>query len=358
MLIVNNNTLTLNYEGQLYSKEVSPEELTMIKVYAVDNDFESIVNLCFPTQKNLLKKEGFWEEDNCVYYKNIKVSIPRVLAIKMLEASEEEFQRLIKFWGWLSLNPNPRTRENLYGWVEKNGIQLTNGGLMILYRRVRSVTNSELNCFVKTTYEKLRKQKKSTNINVYEDENGDYTLAHTYIDEVYNTPAYNDLIGNLKELYVSKPEQVFTDNYSRTEKYVIGKESFMSREHGDESENQCSKGYHAGSQDFSFSGFGDTPIAIVVNPMDVLNSVENHYKMRFTRFTPVAIFNSDAEWADDKEVHQRIDACYDQAVERLETLLEETLFEDFKKHEILSNQWNLAVGFETVIKLLNKQTND
>ena len=63
MLIINNNTLTLNYEGQLYSKEVSPEELTMIKVYAVDNDLESIVNLCFPTPKSLLKREGFWEED-------------------------------------------------------------------------------------------------------------------------------------------------------------------------------------------------------------------------------------------------------------------------------------------------------
>jgi hypothetical protein len=243
MLIINNNTLTLNYEGQLYSKEVSPEELTMIKVYAVDNDLESIVNLCFPTQKNLLKKEGFWEEDNSVYYKNIKVSIPQVLAVKMLEASEEEFQRLIKFWGWLSLNPNPHTREELYSWVDKHGIQLTNGGLMLLYRRVVSVTNSELNWFVKTTYEKLRKQKKSTNISVYKDENGDYTLAQTYIGEVYNTLAYNDLVGNLKELYVNKPEQVFTDNHTRTKRYVIGEEARETREEGDENSSvSCSKG--------------------------------------------------------------------------------------------------------------------
>lgn len=355
MLILNNNCLTVKYDGQTYSKEVSPDELTMIKVYAMDNDLESIIKLCFPSSKALLKREGFWEEDASVYYKNIKVSIPQVLAVKMLEASEEEFQRLIKFWGWLSLNPNPRTRENLYGWVEKNGVQLTNGGLMILYRRVVSVTDGALTNFVKTVYEYRRKQKKSTNINVYEDENGDYTLAHTYIDEVYNTPAYNDLVGNLKELYVSKPEQVFTDNYSRTEKYVIGKESFMPRDAGDESDEQCSKGYHAGSQDFSFSGFGDTPIAIIVNPMDVLNSVENHYKMRFTRFTPVAILNKDAEWINDPEVHNRIDSCYDAAVDRLETLLNQANFEDFKKHEVLSNEWNLAVGFETVIKLLNKQ---
>ena len=351
--------MTVKHEGQTYSKEVSPDELTMIKVYAMNNDLESIINLCFPSSKSLLKREGFWEEDASVYYKNIKVSMPQVLAVKMLEASEEEFQRLIKFWGWLSLNPNPRTRENLYGWVEKNGVQLTNGGLMILYRRVVSLNpkDTELGKFVKETYEKLRKQKKSTNVNVYQHGEGDYTLIPTYIDEVYNTVNDHDIVGNLKQLHLELdvPCQVFTDNHTRQERYEIGKESFMSREAGDESDLQCSKGYHAGSQDFSFSGFGNTPIAIVVNPMDVLNSVENHYKMRFTRFTPVAILNKDAEWINDPEVHNRIDSCYDAAVDRLETLLSQANFEDFKKHEVLSNEWNLAVGFETVIKLLNKQ---
>lgn len=111
--------------------------------------------------------------------------------------------------------------------------------------------------------------------------------------------------------------------------------------------------YHAGGVDFSFSGFGDTPVAIVVNPMYVLNSVENHYKMRFTRFTPVAVLNEDAAWINDSEVHKRIDACYDQGVERLEELLNQAEFEDFKKHEVLSNEWNLQVGFETVLKILN-----
>lgn len=352
MLILNNNCLTVKYEGQTYSKEVSPDELTMIKVYAMDNDLESIIKLCFPTSKSLLKREGFWEEDASVYYKNIKVSIPTVLAVKMLEASEEEFQRLIKFWGWLSLNPNPRTRENLYGWVEKNGVQLTNGGLMILYRRVVSLNpkDTELGKFVKEIYEKFRKQKKSTNIDVYVDMDMEYFTSHIHYGET-------TMVGNLKQLHLELdvPCQVFTDNHTRQERYEIGKESFMSREAGDESDSQCSKGYHAGSQDFSFSGFGDTPIAIVVNPMDVLNSVENHYKMRFTRFTPVAILNKDAEWINDPEVHNRIDSCYDTAVDRLETLLNQANFEDFKKHEVLANEWNLAVGFETVLKLLNKQ---
>lgn len=351
MLIINNNTLTLNYEGQLYSKEVSPEELTMIKVYAVDNDLESIVNLCFPTPKSLLKREGFWEEDGSIYYKNIKVSIPQILAVKMLEASEEEFQRLIKFWGWLSLNPNPRTREELYNWVDKHGIQLTEGGLMILYRRVVSLNpkDTELDKFVKETYEKLRKQKKSTNVNVYEDENGDYYCSS--VD-------YSDgFVGNLKQLHLELgiPLQVFTDARTRTKKYLIGVEARETREQGDENSSvSCSKGLHMSHKNYSFSGFGDTPIAVVVNPCDILAVPDNGEKIRSCAMTPVAILNKDAEWAEDKDVHQRIDACYDAAVERLETLLNEATFQDFKKHEVLGNQWNLAVGFETVIKLLNK----
>ena len=351
MLIINNNTLTLNYEGQLYSKEVSPDEITMIKVYAIDNDLESIVNLCFPTPKSLLKREGFWEEDGSIYYKNIKVSIPQVLAVKMLGADEEEFQRLIKFWGWLSLNPNPRSRENLYEWIEKNGIQLSNGGFMIHFRRVvnlKKKTQSDLSRFVKETYEKLRKQKKSTNQDVYL-KDGDY-----YVSQL----KYGDMwLGNLKVLYHSSIPEVtlFTDNYSKTWDYRIGKESRMDRSQGSEDDSvQCGPGFHSGSKDYGFNGFGDTPIATLINPADVLAVPRGSNILRACAHTPVAVLNKDCEWIDDPNVHQRIDECYDIQVERLESLLEQTTFEDFKKHEVLSNEWNLAVGFETVIKLLNK----
>ena len=87
--------------------------------------------------------------------------------------------------------------------------------------------------------------------------------------------------------------------------------------------------------------------------IDVLAVPDNGDKIRSCAFTPVAVLNEDAEWADDPEVHKRIDGCYDVAIDRLETLLEQADFEDFKKHEVLSNEWNLAVGFETVLKILN-----
>ena len=344
--------MTVKYEGQTYSKEVSPEELTMVKVYAIDNDLESIVNLCFPTGKDLLKKEGFWEEDGSVYYKNIKVSIPKVLANKLIKAKDEEFDRLIKFWGWLSLNPNPCTRENLYGWVDKHGVQLTNGGLMILYRRVVSLNpkNTELGKFVKEAYEKLRKQKKSTNVTVYE-----VNEKECYSIKCDNNSTYS--VGNLKQLHLELdvPCQVFTDNHTRTKRYVIGEEAREERKEGDENSSvSCSKGLHMSHKDYFYSGFGDTHIAVVVNPCDILAVPDNGQKIRSCAFTPVAILNKDAEWAEDKEVHNRIDSCYDAAVDRLENLLNEANFEDFKKHEVLSNEWNLAVGFETVLKLLNK----
>lgn len=349
MILLNNNMLTVHYNGQMYTKEVNSTEREFIKIHSLNENreeaYQEVINLCFPTPVTLLKKEGFWEEDGSLYYKNIKVSIPQVLADKLIEAQGEEFDRLIKFWSWLSLNPNPRTRENLYGWVERNGIQLTNGGLMILYRRVYKVENNKLNYFVKTTYEKLKKQKKGTNLNVYLNEDRLY-----YVSKEDNG---DTLIGNLYFLYHESKEQVFTDAHTRQERYVIGKESWMERTEGDESDSQCSRGYHAGSKDYGFNSFGDTPIAIVVNPMYVLNSVKGHIKMRFTRFTPVAVLNEDCEWIDDPQVHNRIDACYDQGIQKLETLLSEAQFEDFKKHETLTNKWNLQVNFETVLKVLN-----
>lgn len=113
--------------------------------------------------------------------------------------------------------------------------------------------------------------------------------------------------------------------------------------------------YHLASSNYNFSGFGDTPIVAVVNPCDIFNSVDDFTKIRTAAFTPVAVLNSDCEWINDPNVHQRISACYDAQVERLESLLKDAAFEDFTKHEVLTNQWNLAVGFETILKLLNKQ---
>lgn len=345
MFILNGNTITLVYQGQVYTKQATDEEIAVATVHAQAQDYEELVNYLFPTPKNLLNKPGFWEENGSIYYKNIKVSIPKVLADKFVQADGEEFDRLVKFWGWLSLNPNPRTRENLYGWVEKNGIQLTNGGLMILYRRVVRVKQSRLSKFVEETYEKLKKNKKSTNQNVYMDENGDYYVS---------PPDYNIItLGNLKKLYHTRIKESYTDAHTGQEKYEIGKESRMTRDKGDESDAGCSRGYHSSTKGFNFKGFGDTPIVIVVNPCDVLNCVEGYTKIRSVAFTPVAVLNSDCEWINDPQVHQRIDDCYDAAIDRLETLLEQATFEDFKKHEVLSNEWNLAVGFETVLKILN-----
>lgn len=349
MFILNGNTITLVYQGQVYAKQASDEEIVIATVHAQAEDYEELVNYLFPTPKNLLLKPGFWEENGSIYYKNINVSIPKVLADKFVKADGEEFDRLIKFWGWLSLNPNPRTRENLYGWVEKNGIQLTNGGLMILYRRVVRIKpdQSDLGKFVKETYEKLKKWKKSTNQIVYQDDEADF-----YVSQI----DYGDYcFGNLHHIYhsLNPPTGTFTDAHTRKERYEIGKESRMPRDKGDESDASCSFGFHLASSRYNFSGYGDTPIVAIVNPADIFNSVDDFTKIRTAAFTPVAVLNSDCEWIDDPQVHQRIDDCYDAQIERLETLLEEATFEDFKRHEVLSNEWNLAVGFETVLKILN-----
>lgn len=350
MFILNGNTITLVYQGQVFTKQASDEEIAIATVHAQAQDYEELVNYLFPTPKNLLNKPGFWEQDGSIYYKNIKVSIPKVLADKFLVADGEEFERLIKFWGWLSLNPNPRSRENLYNWIEKNDVQLTNGGLMIHFRRVVRIKpdQSNLSKFVKETYEKRKKWKKSTNQTVYQDYEGDF-----YVSQI----DHRDIsFGNLHHLYhnLNQLTGTFTDNYSRTWDYQIGKESRMDRSQGSEDDSvQCGPGFHSGSKDYGFNGFGNTPIATLINPMDVLAVPIGSTILRACAHTPVAVLNSDCEWIDDPNVHQRIDDCYDAAIERLESLLEQATFEDFKKHEVLSNEWNLAVGFETVLKILN-----
>ncbi len=79
--------------------------------------------------------------------------------------------------------------------------------------------------------------------------------------------------------------------------YRIGVEARISRHEGNQSNQvSCSRGLHVASKAYDYSGFGDTPIMVVVNPMDVLAVPQGEDgKLRTCAFTPVAVLQEGEE---------------------------------------------------------------
>ncbi len=292
-----------------------------------------------------LNHERFEFKEGKLYRKGIPLSIPKVLADKIREAitnnDEKELSKLEKFWGWSSLIRHPESRESLFPFIQRQKIQLTDGGEMITYRRVQKKegSNTALVRFITDTYYKKRAAKKSTNVDVWGcKHNNNFSISSDGSE--HNAPYY---VGNLKELFHSLDAldgNSFTDNYSKTETYVIGQPvPIMNPKDADWNiNNTCSKAYHSSGIDFAYNGFGDVPIACIVNPRHVVACVENSYKMRSLTFTPIAILNSDCEWQDDKEVQKIISEHYQTSIEELEKELQSATFQEWNEGHTLLNE--------------------
>lgn len=330
-------------------------------VYAIlDPQFKKLVEeievvkqenqLLLDLVENITSDERFYFSENKLYRQGIPLSIPKILAEKVSEClqnnDQEELDRLDKFWAWSSLIRKPESRESLFPFIQKQKIQLTDLGEMVTYRRVLSLKpqNTTLIKFITQEYLKLRKNKKSTNVEVFIND-GEYNLKE------------GDSVGILKDLYSSLTEMSgeFTDERTKSLDYRIGVESRMDYTEADWSDETCSRGFHSSGIEFSYRGFGDTPIVCLVNPKDVVNCVENSAKMRSLAFTPIAVLNSDCEWQDDKEIHKIIGELSNSRLNQLEQYIKEATFDELKDHTLLQELPNLDYSklFSVIKEVVN-----
>jgi len=228
------------------------------------------------------KAEDFVVKDNAVYLKGVKRSIPKLLVEKFAEIvgkgqnniedfNIDEYEALKKFWLKCCLNPNAQSAEDLYTFLQYHKFKIDRHGNFYAYRRVVSTNkaNKELVEFVSNAYAKVKAvwKKKPANYFVYITENGDYGFSTEEFTE------HEDL-GNLQDLYLNLPnmqEKSYTDAHTRTMDYRVGKSSSIPRNEGDDNNSvSCSKGLHIASKRYNYSGFGDTAVLAIINPMDVL----------------------------------------------------------------------------------------
>src|SRR5690606_22797541 len=191
------------------------------------------------------------------------------------EDTKEEYEALKKFWLKCCLNTNAQRAEDLYAFLSHHQFKIDRHGNFYAYRRVVSKQggNRELVDFVSNTYNKVKAvwKKNPEKYEVFQNTDGTYTFYKTKeTDAIYP----GTWIGNLKDLYLDLPnmqKKMFTSARTGKEDYRVGEVISMPRYEGDDN-NQftCSRGFHAASKAYDYSGFGDTPILVIINPMDVL----------------------------------------------------------------------------------------
>jgi len=268
---------------------------------------------------DLLVESGEFEfRNDALYMTGVDRSIPELLVEEFSNIFNYNqydsvlvttaYQSLKKFWLKCCLNPSAQSAEDLYTFLSNHQFKIDKHGNFYAYRRVvnkNNAANGTLVNFISNAYNKVKAvwKKSPKNFAVYKDEginDPGYKITGSLIDE-------SEYIGNLDDLYKDLPnmeENSYTDAHTHSFDYRVGQVASMPRHEGDDNNQvSCSKGFHSASKAYDYSGFGDTPILMIINPMDVLAVPLNEVgKLRVCRWFFATTLPEDEKYIlDDDE---------------------------------------------------------
>lgn len=227
--------------------------------------------------------DDFEVRDNKVYFKNINVPIPTSIVayfIELLEQKEaidfeDEYNALKSFTLKLLLNPIKKSQETLLDFVKNNNVDLTSSGNLILFRNIvtKNAVNKQYVEFVSNQYLKIKHQKKSPkNYFVYEDLDTKDLFLNANDETKIKDHEQFGIVGNLYDCYQSlqeKQEKLYTDAHTKTYDIKVGS-VYKIREEDIQlnKDGSCGGLLHcAAKEGFDYSGFGDTRVCVLINPM-------------------------------------------------------------------------------------------
>ena len=367
-IIYNVNTKYVNVitcENNSYAGyDISPETVELLK----DAEDAIIIQLLSPKKEEVIvnETEGKIEKEekelvshfldifdgvddfevvgDSVYFKGIKsVEIPSVIVARFIEILEngksvygsimtemtDEYQSLKAFTAKLLTSPREESIQQVLKFCRHNDMKISKKGNIIAYRRVREYTdvsmpdNLELVAFVKESIDKVKKWKKSPkNYEVYtSDDFEGYDIVET--SKIYQK-SFQDrnhsIIGNLFDLYnnqsVLKPET--TKLYSSQHDYgkyqfAIGDVYKADENDIDVDAGQChSGGLHFASVNYNYTGYGEIPVVVLINPAKTITIPLNELAKGRTTEMKIACVNPNEHGVHiDEALIEQADEEYD-----------------------------------------------
>ena len=149
---IDNLVIVVLDNGQAFQKECTSEEWSTI-ANATDEDV--VMGIMCPQIKEAMeevksieeledrvRKSNYleWRNDSIYFPIVSELSIPKELAESILDAEDAcdavRIQTYKNFWTLMSLNPDEKCRQNLYWFLQKNGLVIEKHGFFVAYRNV------------------------------------------------------------------------------------------------------------------------------------------------------------------------------------------------------------------------------
>lgn len=206
--------------------------------------------------------------------------VTKILSIEK-SGDKHELQKYINFWRLISLNPDSRVRDNIFWFIRRWNMQISQAGFIICYRNV-----DIKNCG-KFTDEQIEALIESYYLNKYLHKIDPASLAsplegYTSLEEAYN-----------KVVNEQQNSTVYTDHYTHSFNIQIGKPVTMDRlKCNSNQEISCSNGLHVGAKGWLRNNYyGEVTLQVLVNPANIVAvpTIDQYGKMRTCEYLPTGI---------------------------------------------------------------------
>ena len=341
-------------DGSFYSTNECTDEIWN---FLKDNqDNEGVVKKRFMneevyTGRELMKKvqnsHVLTLRGSSVYMLSVsELSIPEDFVSKIIEAEEKgdekELTKFKNFWTLVSLNPDSRVRNNLFWFIRKWDMQITESGLIIAYR----------NADIKEEAKYTTNQVKAV-INAYYKEK--YINHNDPYQEVF---FIGERMVNLAEVYDEivngGDSPVYTDQHSHSTEIRLGHPVSIPREECDtDQEHSCSRGLHTGAKGWLKQNYyGKVGLMVLVNPANVVAvpTIDSYGKMRTCEYFPIAIIDFD----ENGDIVESSYSLHDDVAYLKELRYEGTINNvDVDGYEISHTHANREEMYESILRSLN-----
>lgn len=318
---INNVLVITTDEGTQYKTTNCTDEFYQAAMAClVTKNEEGLKRLFYPTydkvvtlQNGIENSQYITKRGNSLYIDSIsKLTVPQDFAEAVFKAEqdgdEDKIKAYLNFWTLLSLNPDSRVRDNIFWFLNRWGMVISQSGLIVGYRNVDikhegCKYSSGMIAYITREYAYVRYKLKKNPAN--------YLICKNDLGEYVRCKADGNgcnmltEIGNLAEIYKNICESqgdtatVYTDHYTHSFEIRMGQVVQMERKTCDaEQEHDCSRGLHVGGKDWLEKNyFGDVGIRVLVNPADIVAvpTQSNYGKLRTCAYYPVNVVEYDAE---------------------------------------------------------------
>jgi len=285
--IASENVITIILNGthkmiQIKTKKQRNEIISAIETYKKSNqteqDLEKLEKYLVPIKRINLESDGRLEldtETNELYLKGTDKPIENGLANKILDFLNNNLpiEALITFWESCLKNPHYIAIKELFEFLEKNNLPITDDGGFLGYKKLNLKHLNSVPQEFTTLYVNNSNKVVSLNGKQVSPEVAEQFL--NYVKEE-NNPTMLDV-------------------YSGTITQKIGDEVQIQRIKFNEEEarNACGYGLHIGSFDYAFSG--NVRVLVKVFPEDVIASDPSNSKLRTCKYKIVSFVDSKEE---------------------------------------------------------------